>query len=470
MKRPSITTQLFLAVLAIVAAAVGALAVATHQSFQRGFIGYLNEQAVARMDAVLPRLALAYAARGSWDFLRGRPEVWFDLIGVAPGRGPVPTTPNATERSIIESDLLGAGRRLTLLDAQRQRVIGFPQIEAGSVQREIVVDGRTAGWLAIAPLETATDAASLRFGREQLQASLGMAALALVAAALLAWWVARTLLAPVREVARATHRLAGGAYDTRVEPRGHDEVAQLAQDFNRLALALERTEQMRRDHMADISHELRTPLAVLRGELEAMEDSVRQPTPEALAALKTEVLMLAQLVDDLHALALADVGALSYRKTDLDLLPLLLHELHLAQRAGAERGLVVDTDLPGAPLTLHADEARLRQLLHNLISNALRHTDAPGRVQVRLAADADHAVLDVMDSPPGVPDALLGRLLDRFYRVEASRSRTGGGSGLGLAICKSIVQAHGGQIEARHAPLGGLWMQVRLPLPRRLQA
>ena len=404
MKRPGITAQVFIAVLAIAAGAVVAMAVATHQSFQRGFIGYLNEQAVARMDAVLPRLERAYAARGSWDFLRGRPELWFDLIGVAPRYAPAASLPLGAERGLIESDLLGAGRRLTLLDSQRQRVIGFPEIEAGSVQREIVVEGRTAGWLVIAPLETATDAASLSFGRQQLRASLATAVLALVAAALLAWWVARTLLAPVREVARATHRLAGGAYDTRVQPRGHTEIAQLAQDFNRLAQALDSTEQMRRSYMADVSHELRTPLAVLRGELEAMEDGVRQPTPEALAALKTEVLMLAQLVDDLHELALADVGALSYRKTDLDLVPLLEHELHLAQRAGDGRGVAFSAALPAAPLPLHADEGRLRQLLHNLIGNALRYTQAPGQVQVRLAAHGDDAVLDVMDSPPGVSD------------------------------------------------------------------
>lgn len=467
MKRPGITTQVFIAVLAIAAGTVVALAVATHQIFERGFIGYLNQQAVARMDAALPRLQQAHAARGSWDFLRGRPEVWFGLIGIAPGHMPQAGGPDPADRGLIESDLLGAGRRLTLLDAQRQHVIGFPSIEAGSVQREIVVDGRTAGWLVIAPLQTATDAASLAFGRRQLQASLGTAALALLAAAGLAWWVARTLLAPVRQVAQATHRLAGGDHGTRVPVRGHDEVAQLAQDFNRLAEALQRTEQMRRGYMADVSHELRTPLAVLRGELEAMEDGVRQPTPEALSALKTEVLVLAKLVDDLHELALADVGALSYRKTDLDLRPLLAHELHLAQRAGAERGVQVQAELPATALQLHADEARLRQLLHNLIGNALRYTDAPGQVQVRLAVDGDDAVLDVMDTPPGVPDELLGRLLDRFFRVEASRGRAGGGSGLGLAICQSIAQAHGGRIEARHSPLGGVWLQVRLPLARR---
>lgn len=464
MKRPGITAQLFIAVLAIAASVVLLMGAAAHESFQRGFIGFLNEQAVARMDAVLPRLQQAYAERGSWDFVRDRPEVWFDLIGV--GRQHSHGDPALDDRELVESDLLGAARRLTLMDAQRQRVIGFPEILAGTVQREIVVDGRSAGWLTIAPIQTVTDTAALRFGRGQLQASLVLGLIVLVAAALVAWWVARTLLAPVRSVAQATHRLAGGAYDTRVDVRGHDEVAQLAQDFNRLALALERTERMRRDYMADVSHELRTPLAVLRGELEAMEDGVHPATPDSLRLLKSEVEMLSQLVDDLHELALADVGALSCRKTDFDLVAQVERELHFARRTAAERRLSLEADLPAQPLRLSADEGRLRQLLHNLLGNAVRYTNPGGRIVVRLRREDGHACLDVMDSEPGVPDELLPRLLDRFFRVEGSRGRAGGGSGLGLAICKAIVQAHDGTIEARHSPLGGVWMAVRLPLVR----
>ncbi len=471
MKRPGITTQLFLAVLATALAVAVALGVASYISFTRGFIGYLNEQAVARMDNALPRLQRAYAEHGDWSFLQHRPDVWFELIGLGPRPQPALPPPSAppppgAERDLIYSDLLGSGRRLTLLDAQRQHVMGFPLILAQTVQREIIVDGRTAGWLAMAPLQSVTDEASLRFVRGQVDAGLGMLLLALPAAALIAWWVARSLLAPVRRIAQATHRLAAGAHDTRVPVQGHDEVAQLAQDFNRLALALERNERMRRDYMADVSHELRTPLAVLRGELEAMEDGVHTPTPEALRLLQAEVATLTQLVDDLHELALADVGALTYRKAPLDLAALLAQEVQLAERGAVDRGLQLQAEIAPALPALLADEARLRQLLHNLIGNALRYTDRGGRVQLRLQRGGDDLLLDVMDAEPGVPDELLPRLLDRFFRVEGSRGRAGGGSGLGLAICKAIVQAHDGHIEARHSPLGGVWMQVRLPLPR----
>src|SRR5690606_10073482 len=144
----------------------------------------------------------------------------------------------AEQRELLGTDLLGAGRRVSLLDEQRQHVIGFPRMLAGTEQRKIVVDGRTVGWLAIAPVNTVTDAAALRFLRGQLDAALLTGGVALLLAALIAWWVARTLLAPIRRVAAATHELAAGRYETRVPQQGHDEVAQLAQDFNQLALAL----------------------------------------------------------------------------------------------------------------------------------------------------------------------------------------------------------------------------------------
>jgi two-component system sensor histidine kinase BaeS len=467
MKRPGITAQLFLAVLATAVLVALTVAAAAQWSFSRGFIGYLNAQAEQRLELALPRLQQAFAGHGDWEFLRDNPRAWFDLVGVDMRSGQIHGAPPGPEdRELIASELLGSGRRMSLLDAQRQRVMGFPAIFADSAQREVVVAGRSVGWLVMAPVQTVTDAAALRFLDNQLHASLGAGVLAVVLAALVAWWVARKLLAPVRDVARATHRLAAGRYDTRVAVQGRDEVGQLAQDFNQLALTLAHNERIRRDYMADVSHELRTPLAVLRGELEAMEDGVHPATPEALRALRAEVGTLAQLVTDLHELALADVGALTYRKVDLDLAALLVQEAGFARRACVERQLQLDVESPDAPVMLLADESRLRQLLHNVLGNAVRYTDPGGRIQVRLRSEGGEAVLDVMDAKPGVSDEVLSRLLDRFFRVEGSRGRAGGGSGLGLAICQSIVQAHGGRIDARHSPLGGVWIELHLPLAR----
>jgi len=284
-------------------------------------------------------------------------------------------------------------------------------------------------------------------------------------AAVIALWVARILLKPIKRVALATHAVAAGDYSQRVAPAsGDDEVGQLARDFNRMADTLERNEKIRRDFMADVSHELRTPLAILHGELEAMEDGVRSLGPAGLKSLQAEVATMTRLVNDLHDVSLAHVDALSFRKFELDLVPLAQTALDSFRPRCAERRLTISIDTPGEPLFALADEARLRQLFGNLLENALRYTDAGGSLCLALRRDEGLAQIDVMDSAPGVPEADLPRLFERFYRQDRSRNRATGGSGLGLAICRAIVQAHHGRIEARPSPLGGVWISIQLPL------
>ncbi|BEU98824.1 HAMP domain-containing protein (plasmid) [Acidovorax sp. DW039] len=467
-KRPGITTRVFLAALATAVLVAVVMGVATHLSFTRGFLGFLNAQQVLRMDAALPSLEQAYASQGSWEFVRNRPDVWFRLLGAEHTLARPGATPTDSQSNLVAPDLLGAGRRLTLLDAQRQRVIGFPYILAASVQREIIVDGNTVGWLAIAPIETATDVAAVKFLQAQWHSLWLAAGLAVLLSGLMAWWVARALLSPVRQVAAATHQLAAGRFGTEVVVQGHDEVAQLAQDFNRLSHALARHEKMRRDFMADVSHELRTPLSVLRGELEAVEDGVHPLTPELLRVMQSQVTALSQLVADLHELALADAGALAYRMFDTDLVSLVRQTVQAFQGRCTERGLTLQLLLPPQPVMVTGDEARLSQLLRNLLDNSVRYTDGPGQVQVSVSvlpsSVSPLVTLAVQDSAPGVDAAALPRLFDRFYRTDSSRSRAAGGSGLGMAIVQSIAQAHGGHVQACNSSLGGLYVEVHLPL------
>jgi two-component system sensor histidine kinase BaeS len=246
-----------------------------------------------------------------------------------------------------------------------------------------------------------------------------------------------------------------------------DELGQLARDFNSLALALEKNEQARRQWVADISHELRTPLTVLRGEIEALQDGVRQPNPQAIGSLHGEVLRLGRLVDDLYQLALSDLGALTYRKTEAHLDELLDQAIEPLKEEFSRKGIALQVDRPaGSHLTLLADPERLHQLFGNLLENSLKYTDAGGRLDIRLETTADEAVIHFSDSAPGVTGPELDKLFDRLYRVENSRNRHTGGAGLGLSICRNIVEAHEGTIIARPSPLGGVWITVRLPITR----
>jgi two-component system, OmpR family, sensor histidine kinase BaeS len=459
----SITAKLFLAVLATAAFAVLAMGFAAHWSFERGFLGYVNEQAAVRMDAVLPRVVEAYRQHGTWDYFRGRPDEWRQLVRPVRRAEIAPVGPGGASSPPM-SDLTGAVIRLTLLDEQGAVVVGFPQIGPEALRRPVVVEGRTVGWLAQVPFQTVSAQGDVRFQRSQARASWMIGAVCMGMAAVIAWWAARFLLRPMQRVAQATHALAAGDYSQRVEPAGHDEVGQLARDFNRMAETLERNERARREFMADISHELRTPLAILHGELEAMQDGVRTPGPAGLASLQAEVATMTRLVNDLHEVSLAQVGAHSYRLFELDLVGVAQTAIEGFRPRAEERPLTVQAHWPAEALPVLGDEARLRQLLGNLLENALRYTDPGGTVRLTLSREGRQARLDLMDSAPGVPPSDLPRLFERFYRQDRSRNRATGGSGLGLAICRAIAEGHQGSIQAQASPWGGVWITVLLPL------
>ncbi len=455
----SISTKLFVAVLAGVLLVILSMGLATSWSFGRGFLGYINEQALERMATVVPRLAGAYEREGTWEFFRNQPDRWFEVMRPEPGEQP--QTRDLKTPQI--SDLTGALFRIALLDKDKKRVTGYTRIADDALALPIVVAGETVGWLAVTPFQSVTEAGGERFQQYQLRTSLVMGVFSLLLAMLIAWWIARALLEPVKRVAAATHRLASGDYSGRVVVASNDEVGQLARDFNQLAYTLERNETMRREFMADVSHELRTPLSVLRGELEAIEDGVRTLDQHSMKSLQGEVSMLSKLVDDLYELSLADVGALTYRKATCVLNQLLESSVGMFQERLSARQLRVELELPAQPLTLVADANRLQQLFSNLLENAVRYTDPQGLIHISAVVESDELRIDFMDSGPGVSANQLPRLFERFYRGDASRNRSSGGAGLGLAICHSIALAHGGSLSAEHSPLGGLWLTLRLP-------
>ncbi|MFT3905920.1 MAG: ATP-binding protein [Steroidobacteraceae bacterium] len=458
-KRKLITAMLAASVLASLA-----LSIAWHTSFQRGFLEYLNERGVDRLDNLAPQLAAAYREHGGWGFISEHAASWFELVGLpgglttAPPIGsPIPTTGRAI-------DATGIGLRIALLDDQHRFIIGIPRITGSAVYRPIIVDSRSVGWLVLVPFDRATSAIDVRFQRQQLLLTWTIGLLAVIVAGIGAVLLANAFLTPIHRIADATQRLTAGDYGVRLPHGSGDEIDQLASDVNQLALTLQRTEQQRRNLMADISHELRTPLAILRGEIEAVEDGVRADAKQTIKSLSSEVKILEKLVEDIYDVARSDVGALRYRREQLDLIPILQTCLTAFQERFAGRSLHVTLDCAEQRIALLADEARLQQLFNNLFENSARHTAAGGEVRISVRSDAEQVRIVVEDSKPGVSDEQLGHLFERFYRTDESRNRHSGGAGLGLAICRNIVEAHGGSIQARHSDLGGV--QIELILPR----
>ena len=352
-------------------------------------------------------------------------------------------------------------------DESRSPIIGPEQIPANTTFLPLRQQGKTVGYLGLLPLADLTEAHELRFVKEQ-RLTLGLVALAVVlVAACLALPLAGRLLQPIKRLTVATRKMAAGEFATRVEVASSDELGQLAQDFNLLGLTLEKNEKTRRQWVADISHELRTPLAVLRAEIEALQDGVRPTTTDAIRSLHNEVMRLHRLIDDLYQLSLSDLGGLTYRKQAVDLAALVGEALADYGGGFEAKGIALaPLSVSGQQATVFGDPERLRQLLANLLDNSLKYTDAGGRLVVGISREGGFALLDLQDTPPGVEEGKLERLFERLYRVESSRHRGAGGAGLGLAICKNIVEAHAGQIEARPSPMGGVWIRVRLPFEK----
>src|SRR5260221_6785742 len=247
--KPGITLKLFLAILAASVAAAAAMALATRYSFRSDFLGYLSQVEAQRLDTLSVALADDYRRSGSWDSLRGDYS-------------------RLREIAVSSAQLT---QRLTLLDAEHGLIVGNRDLAPDATTRPVIVDDRIVGWIARAPLRRLSSAAEETFEQQQLRAAWVIAALAVALAAVLALLLARAFLLPLKRIAQATHRLAGGIYATRVEVHSADELGRQAQDFNRLAETLERNETLRQRFMADVSHELRTPLTVLSAKLEALE-------------------------------------------------------------------------------------------------------------------------------------------------------------------------------------------------------
>lgn len=481
--KTGITYRLFLAILLAASLAVVSMVLIMQWSLSRGFLRYVNTVEKNSASRLAAKLEEGYGRDLSWDFVSREPARWREVViaslpeegHLPPEDAPQASPPlppagdgNPPPRPLPPHLAHNFTQRLFLLDANRKVLVRQVAVPSGSEATPLRHGGRTVGFLGLLPRTNISDGHQQRFLKEQRLAFAMVAGIVVALSAGLSLVLATRLVRPLRELAQATHQLAAGSYSVRVPVSSRDEVGKLAADFNSLALTLEKNEEARRNWVADISHELRTPVAILQGEIEALQDGIRQPTTDAIHSLHVEVLRLGRLVDDLYQLSLSDVGALTYRKADLDLAGLLAESLATFHPAFESKRISLFSELPrhGAA-TVFGDEERLRQLFANLLANALNYTDYGGETAVSLTCRDGSATIDFQDSSPGVPDRDMGRLFERLYRVEESRNRAAGGAGLGLAICRNIVEAHAGTIEAQHSPRGGLCIRVTIPLTER---
>ncbi|MFI1844721.1 sensor histidine kinase [Streptomyces microflavus] len=277
------------------------------------------------------------------------------------------------------------------------------------------------------------------------------------------------LVRPLHALTGAAQRMRDGEEHASVPVRGDDEIGRLAAAFNDMSAHRARLEEQRKAMVSDVAHELRTPLSNIRGWLEAAQDGLADPDPAFVDSLLEEAVQLQHIIDDLQDLAAADAGVLRLHPEPVPVEE-LLGQVAAAHQARAETAGVTLTVVAGAAPVLHADPVRLRQAVGNLVSNAVRHTPAGGKVTLRAYGEGpgsgpgpEVVVIEVADTGTGIPAADLPYVFDRFWRAEKSRSRRTGGSGLGLAIVRKLAEAHGGTAGATSTEGQGSAFTLRLP-------
>jgi two-component system sensor histidine kinase BaeS len=452
-------------------------------AFSSSFRDYLDQAEANRLAPLVQELGKIYSSQGNWRWVKNRADPrWSSLMReydvkrppqrLRPeppgfsfdGHSPPPPPPDSTERSHQNNRALSLRPGLLLQNANRKLVIGRPRDQAQTYWLPIELDQTIVGYLGfVRRINISSDLDRLFANRIKNKFALLVIGILLISA-IISIPLARFMVRPIEKLRQSAHQLASGNYQTSELNYGNDEIGKLAEDFNLLAGTLRKNLSARQQWIADISHELRTPVAVLQGEIEAIQDGVRELNKDSINSLHQEVVRLSNLVNDLHELSLSDVGALSTRKQKLNIVELI--EAVIDQNRGSlqDKSIIIKLNASSDIIMVNADYQRMEQLFVNLAINSRHYTQSPGTITVTVSKQNQKVMITWSDSAPGVSDADLGRLFERLYRVETSRNRNAGGSGLGLAICQNIVEAHQGSIKAEHSRLGGVSMVITLPL------
>ncbi len=446
------------AFLVVSLAAIGVVALISLRATDTEFRQYVVASGMGSQVAAAEALTQYYAARGSWEGVeRLLPQLAPGMMGMGMGRGMAANGMAGPNLAVIDPN----GK---VLASRTGELVGetLPSAVVSQGAPLVVAGQRVGTLLNVRAADVVLDPQAQTF-LSRIRASLTWAGFgAVILSLILGGLLSGVLTAPLRRLTHAAEAIAGGDLAQRVAVSSGDEIGELGHAFNAMAESLGRAETLRKNLIADISHELRTPLTVIQGDLQAILDGVYPLEMTQVASLYDETRLLTRLVDDLHDLALADAGQLRIERLPVNVADLARAAVGqfapLAEASGVHLTLESDSDA-----YVEGDPDRLSQVLRNLLSNALRHTPAGGRVTVQVISEARGVSLNVADTGSGIAPEDLPHVFDRFYRGDRSRSRQGGGAGLGLAIARQLVLAHGGALHVESQPGVGTTFRVQLP-------
>jgi len=441
----SLRARLVLSFLGVIAATAALVVILANRITTDRFTYLVSNAGQMHARNLAPIFADYYAEAGSWSGVETLMDSYATLSVPSMGHG---------RRGTMMGMTTSSGERLLLADAGGQIVADSQGQDIGILLStadlgkgaSVVVGEQQVGTLIVASgLGTLTaDQSAFLSQVKWLMVAAGI--VAGLAVLLVGSIQARRIVAPVRALADAARRVAGGEF-AQIPVTSQDELGEMALAFNTMAAELKQQHTLRRRVMADIAHELRTPLSVLQIDLESIEDGLAEPTPEVIARLQEEVALLNRLVEDLRMLSLAEAGELHLEMQAVNVGTLVQTAAERVRSVAQEKGVGLKSRINEGMPPVAGDAQRLSQVLSNLLSNALRHTAAGGQIIVAARQDKNDRVrVTVQDTGEGIPADELPHIFERFYRTDHDRSRDTGGSGLGLAIARSLVEAHGGRI------------------------
>jgi len=461
----TIKTKIFAAILSANLLLAICMYLVSSWTFQNGFLDYVNRFELSQLDRLSAKLIDIYAKEGSWQTLKNDRRLWRTLLqeqNQQPGSHrdnsllrPTPDKEQDTTRKDRE--------RIFLFDENKKLLLGIVNSHSDLLFQPLYFNNKIIGYLAIEKKVQLAYNLDRAFAQQQ-KAAYGWIALGSVfISVLIAFPFAAGIIKPLRSLLTSTQALAKGLYQSRVNIFSNDEIGKLGLAFNEMADSIEQHQKKQQQWIADISHELRTPLAVLKAEIEAMQDGIRPIDNNSINSLHQEVNYLSRLVGDLHELSREDCKTLSYYKTYTHVEGVIKEAIDSFTQELEEKKLTVQlvtNSLPG----IQADQDRLMQLFVNILQNNCRYCPENSLINITITKENNHLKILWEDSGNGVNDENLGKLFDRLFREDKSRSQFQKGSGLGLSISKSIVESHKGSINAFHSKLGGLGIQILLPI------
>jgi signal transduction histidine kinase len=386
-----------------------------------------------RADRMQSELVAYYLQTGDWGGIQQFIAQWGDIYG----QRLVLTDTNGL--TVADSESSNIGKSFSSNTGWDERPLGYISMSFPNNIGTLYISPPSSNEAGIIALKILYS----QVGRYFIWGGLVAICIALI----ITYILSRRVLAPAKALRQAAGRIGRGDFSTRLHLKDRSELGDLAGAFDTMADNLEKGEQFRRNLITDTAHELRTPLANIRGYLEAIRDGVVQPDEATISSLHEESMVLSRLVEDLQELSLSDAGQLKLVRQPENIIEIISQVVSVTTHTAAEKGLSVINNIVGEFPLCDIDSQRIRQVLHNLISNAIIHTPAGGLITIGAALQGDWVEISVIDTGEGIPNEHLADIFERFFRVDRSRSRTTGGHGLGLTIAKRLVEAHGGKIS-----------------------